>query len=136
MAWWLPEEKGVIRNEEDLQLIMYSKLLTEDHSWAHTAYFIMQDGKMIARNELAFKDITVVNEGCDHIEINERIWDKMQKTYQWRMEQIKKGKIEIRCKQTEEELEEIYGEALLDLLEMKSEDAPFDDYRTLINLIE
>lgn len=126
----------VIRNEEDLQLVMYSKLLNDDHSWAHTAYFIMQDGKMIARNDLAFNNITVVNSGCDHVEINERIWSKMQETYRWRIQQIKEGKIEIRCKQTEEELEETYGSVLLDLLEMKNEDAPFDDYRTLINLIE
>lgn len=126
----------IIRNEEDLQLVLYSKLLTDDHTWAHTAYFIMQDGKMIARNELAFKNITVVNSDADHVEVNERILDKMQQTYRWRMEQIKEGKIEIRCQQTEEELEETYGPALLDLLEMKSDDAPFDDYRTLINLIE
>lgn len=126
----------VIRNEEDLQLVLYSKLLTDDHTWAHTAYFIMQDGKMIARNNLAFKNITVVNADTDHVEVNERILEKMQETYRWRMQQIKAGQIEIRCQQTEEELEETYGAALLDLLEMKSDDAPFDDYRTLINLIE
>lgn len=126
----------IIRNEEDLQLVLYSKLLTDDHTWAHTAYFIMQDGKLIARNELAFKNVTVVSADADHIEVNERILDKMQQTYRWRMQQVKEGKIEIRCQQTEGELEEIYGPALLDLLEMKSDDAPFDDYRTLINLIE
>ncbi|MEL6926551.1 MAG: PD-(D/E)XK nuclease family protein, partial [Bacteroidota bacterium] len=46
--------ENVIKNEEDLQLVMYSKLLTEDHSWAHTAYFIIEQGKLIARNNLAF----------------------------------------------------------------------------------
>ncbi|MEM8909618.1 MAG: PD-(D/E)XK nuclease family protein, partial [Bacteroidota bacterium] len=41
----------IIKNEEDLQLVLYSKLLTEEDQWAHTAYFILENGQMIARNQ-------------------------------------------------------------------------------------
>lgn len=125
-----------IRNEEDLQLVLYSRLLTEENNWAHTAYFVMEDGKMISRNELAFQGITAVSPDLDHQEVNERILNKMEATYQWRMEQIRAGKIEIRCEQTADALDEFYGAALLDLMEMRSGNAYFDDYGTLINLVE
>jgi hypothetical protein len=125
-----------IRNEEDLQLVLYSRLLTEEDSWAHTAYFVMEDGKMISRNELAFQQITAVNPDADHQEVNQRILEKMEATYRWRMEQIKAGKVEIRCEQTAEALDDHYGEELMDLLEMRTGNAYFDDYRTLINLVE
>ncbi len=125
-----------IRNEEDLQLVLYARLLTDDHTWAHSAYFIMEKGRMIARNNLAFKDIIAVSPEADHIEVNQRILQRMADTYRWRLKQVQDGRIEIRCAQTQAELEEIYGEELLDLLEMKREDAPWDDYRTLIYLID
>lgn len=126
----------MIKNEEDLQLVMYSKLLTADETWAHTAYFILENGKMIARNNLAFNESLAVTPDSDHIDINERIWSKMGKTYQWRMDQLRKGQIEIRTDSTLHDFEEVYQEELMEVLEMKKGDSPFDDYRTLINLIE
>ncbi|MFT4759771.1 MAG: ATP-dependent helicase/nuclease subunit B [Paraglaciecola sp.] len=131
----------IIRNQEDLQLVLYSKLLTEDDSWAHTGYFIMEDGKMIARNNLAFKNIIAVSPDVDHTAVNQEILQKMEATYAWRMQQLAAGKVEIRCKQTCGDLEDIYYETetsdtINQLLEMKDGDAFFDDYRTLINLVE
>ncbi len=126
----------VIKNEEDLQLVTYARFLTADENWAHTAYFIIENGKAIARNNLGFKEITGAAPESNHIEVNERIWKKMEATYQWRIEQIREGLIEIRTSQTVGEIEESYGELLMDKLEMKDQDAPYDDYRTLINLIE
>ncbi|MCB0558541.1 MAG: PD-(D/E)XK nuclease family protein [Lewinellaceae bacterium] len=126
-----------IRNEEDLQLVLYARLLGAGHSWAHTAYFIMERGLLLARNNHAFQDINAVAPNADFVEANQRILNRMEATYRWRMEQIRKGEVEIRCKQTQLSLEDAYnGLPLMDILEMKEEDAPFDDYRTLINLIE
>lgn len=125
-----------IRNEEDIQLVFYSRLSANDHTWAHTAYFIMESGRMVARNHLAFRDIIAVSPDADHIEVNQRIFERMEATFRWRLDQIKQGRIEIRCQQTYSELDETYASELIDLLEMKKEDAPFDDYRTLINLVE
>ena len=126
----------MIKNEEDLQLVMYSRLLTAEDTWAHTAYFILENGKMISRNELAFKEAIPVAPSSDHEAINQHIYEMMEKTYQWRLNQLKAGKIEVRTAQTASELEEIYGnDELIEILEMRKENAMFDDYRTLINLV-
>lgn len=128
--------ENMISNEEDLQLITYSKLLSEGNSSAHTAFFIIEKGQAIARNNLAFKELTGIAPESLHEEVNERIWQKMKATFEWRMTQLKNGLIEVRTEQTLNEIEEIYGEEIFDLLEMKDRNAPFDDYQTLINLIE
>ena len=129
--------KEMINNQEDLQLVLYSKLLTEDDIWAHTSYFIIEKGEMIARNNLAFKEIDAVAADADHLQVNENIYAQMEATFQWRIQQIQEGKIEIRCEHTTLDLEDEYaGGQLMDILEMKQKDAPFDDYRTLINLIK
>ncbi len=65
----------------------------------------------------------------------------MENTFRWRMQQIQDGMIETRCTQTIPELENYYddtmeAEEILGMLEMKSNDAPFDDFRTLINLTD
>ncbi len=125
----------IIKNEEDLQLVLYSKLTEPADQWAHTAYFIIEKGSMIARNNLAFKEINPINAEADHHDVHQRIMNKMEATLQWRQQQLKTGQIEIRCELTHQSLEDEYGEILLDLLEMKSKDAPFDDYRTLIDLV-
>ncbi|MEM6320954.1 MAG: PD-(D/E)XK nuclease family protein [Bacteroidota bacterium] len=128
--------KQVIKNEEDLQLVMYSKLLTKDLTWAHTAYFILEKGEMIARNNQAFQNCVAVNPDCDYIEVNERIWAKMTATMRWRRQQLEKGQIEIRTQQTQPELEELYEGELMELLEMRDGNAPFDDYGVLIGLVK
>jgi ATP-dependent helicase/nuclease subunit B len=125
----------LIKNGEDLQLVLYSRLLIEDDSWAHTAYFIIDNARLIARNTLAFNDIKPLLPDVDAFQMNQNIYEKMQKTFAWRIEQIKNGKVEIRTEKTVKELEEVYGEELLDVLEMRQEDAKFDDYRTLIGLV-
>ncbi|MDZ4681437.1 MAG: PD-(D/E)XK nuclease family protein [Saprospiraceae bacterium] len=125
-----------IRNEEDLQLALYAHLITNDENRAHTAYFIIENGRMIARNNEGFKNVPAVVPGSDHVEVHERMMKLMEATYEWRMAQIAQGRIEIRCTQTRLDLEDVYGDTLLDLLEMKQEDAMFDDYRVLVNLVE
>jgi len=126
----------MIKNEEDLQLVLYAHLIPSPSKWAHTAYYVMDRARLIARNTMAFQEINPVSPGADHEAINQHIYDKMTRTFQWRIQQIRQGQIEVRCEQTAVDLEDHYGAALMPLLEMKDKDAPFDDYRTLINLIE
>ena len=132
---------NVLKNEEDLQLVLYSKLVAGEQPWAHTSYFIIENGKLIARNSRAFKNIVPLQPDANAAEVNERILKKMEATWQWRMAQLAKGEIEIRTRQTLQDIEDKYseeghGELMLELLEMKGEDARWDDYRTLINLVE
>jgi PD-(D/E)XK nuclease superfamily len=132
--------ESVIRNEEDLQLVLYARLVAPSGDWAHTAYFIVENGKMLARNTRAFQHISPISPTLDHQEVSERILARMQATWQWRMEQLACGLVEVRCRQTLAAIEDAYtndeGAAMLDLLEMKGEDAKYDDYSVLINLIE
>ena len=118
-----------------MQLVMYSRLLSEEDDWAHTAYFILENARLLSRNNQAFKEIKPLLPDVDAFAMNQRIWGQMLATYQWRVTQIEAGKIEIRTEKTAKELEEIYGAELLDILEMKAEDSKFDDYRTLIGLV-
>lgn len=133
--------KDQLRNGEDLQLVIYSKLLDQHESWAHTAYFIIESGKIIARNNLAFDSAEVVAPEADFREVHQTIWNRIEKTYQWRMNQIKEGEIEVRTELTHEELEELINQnamdpsEFMDLLEMKRGNAKYDDYQVLINLV-
>ena len=127
----------MIKNEEDLQLALYAHLLPLSTEKVHTAYFIMENGRLIARDRSAFKDITPISPDVNPIDVRERILKKMETTLHWRLEQIRQGEVEIRCTPTLAGLDSHYAqEDLLSLLEMKTEDAPFDDYRTLISLIK
>lgn len=134
--------KEQLKNGEDLQLVIYSKLLDQHESWAHTAYFIIESGKIIARNNMAFDTAEVVSPEADYRAIHQTIWNRIEKTYQWRMNQIKEGEIEVRTELTHEKLEEIISQnamdpsEFMDLLEMKSGNARYDDYRVLINLVQ
>jgi hypothetical protein len=125
--------KELIQNGEDLQLILYAHLLPPPEQWPHTAYFILDEGKMIARNTAAFKEAMVAGRGGeDHIVACAAIFEKMEKTFTWRMAQIENGQIELRSARTAPELEALYEGQLFELLEMKNEDARWDDYRTLL----
>jgi 5-methylcytosine-specific restriction endonuclease McrBC regulatory subunit McrC len=127
--------EGKMKNKEDLQLVMYSKLLNNDDSWAHTAYFIMENARPIARNTLAFNELSPVTPNDNYVEVHQDIWDKMTVTYQWRVAQIEKGNIEVRTTHTIPDLETIYGAELNNCLEMRNKNAPYDDYGVLIGLI-
>ena len=125
-----------IKNFEDLQLTLYTHI-TNDKEAPHptAAYFIINEGKMIARTQDAFKEITPVLSDVNFEAVNQSILDKMEKTYQWRIQQLSQNSVEVRCEATVNELEEIYGSELLELLEMKTNDAYFDDYKVLIGLV-
>lgn len=126
----------LIKNEEDLQLVLYSKLVEPTATWAHTAYFIIEKGKLIARNDAAFSEAYPLKPDAQHDQIHETILQRMRSTYTWRTKQVENGFIEVRCERTSNELEEIYYEEDLNaLLEMKGNNAPFDDYQVLINLV-
>ena len=125
----------LIKNSEDLQLVMYARLLNDSDDWAHTGYFIIENARLLARNTAAFAEIKPLTTD-NAFEINEIIWQKMLKTYTWRLNQVTKGHIEIRTTKTARDLEERYGMELLDVLEMKKEESRFDDYGTLIGLVK
>ena len=102
----------------------------------HSAYYILESERLIARNQAAFREVQAVSPGADQREVCQRILARIEATLQWRTRQLASGLIEVRSKQTYRELEHSYrGEAMMPLLEMPTENAPFDEYKTLVNLL-
>lgn len=122
----------MIRNEEDLQLVMYSKLVEPAEIWAHTAYFILEDARLIARNQRAFARAQTAGGTDDHEAAAARIFEKMENTFAWRLAQLTVGDLEIRTKRTAPALEILYEGQLFELLEMRSDSAKWDDFAVLV----
>jgi hypothetical protein len=129
--------KNLLRNAKDLQLCLYADFLRSGEiDRVHTAYFIIRDALLIARNELAFAQIETVPNAEDFTVVQQQTLNKIRNTFNWRWEQLAEGKVEIRCQETLGYLEDLYlDEPHDELLEMEQEDARFDDYRSLIGLV-
>lgn len=94
--------KELLQNYEDLQLVLYSRLLAQmkGGDWAHTAYFSLQDAQFVARSREAFRQAQVPDTAKDAAKmpfqaINQVIWDRMQATFLWRKRQIDAGIIAL-----------------------------------------
>ena len=127
---------NLLSSGEDIQLALYSRLTGGDGGFAHTAYFIIEKARLLVRNTQAFSDVQPVQDEVDHKEVYDALLDRLEKPYQWRLKQLQLGEVEVRCAQTQLDLEDQYGEELLELLEMKTDNAPFDDYDVLIGLVQ
>lgn len=128
---------NLLSSGEDIQLALYARLVAgEEGSFSHTAYFIIEKARILVRNTQAFADVQSVQDEVDHHDIYEMLLDRLEKTYHWRLKQLQAGEVEVRCAQTQADLEDHYGDELLDILEMKSENAPFDDYDALVGLVQ
>lgn len=126
----------LIHNEEDLQLALYTFLLQDAQLTVHSAYYILENERLIARNQAAFREVQAISPGADQQEVCQRILARIEATLQWRTRQLANGLIEVRSKQTYRELERSYSdENMMPLLEMRTENAPFDEYKTLVNLL-
>ena len=125
------EEKQPARKGEGLPAVSIPPF-DPNGKWVHTAYFIISESLFIARNTMAIKECIAVAPQADHHDINKEIYQCIEKTLQWRKQQLAQGMIEIRTAQTAPDLDEIYGEELMELLEMKGDDFRFDDYATLV----
>jgi len=126
----------LLRNQEDLQLALYAYLAAEEGRLPlpHTAYFIIDRGQVLARNEKAFREARPPAPDLDHQAVYRAMYERISATLRWRISQLSEGEIEIRCEQTQQALEAHYGETLLEMLEMKRQTDNRDDYRTLIQI--
>jgi hypothetical protein len=129
--------RDLLRNAADIQLCLYAKFLkTQDIHRVHTAYYILRDGLMLARNELAFEGAEVVPMADDYEVVQRETLSKICQTARWRWNQLQRGTVEVRCRETAPFLEDLYLELPHDeLLVMQEHTSPFDDYRSLIGLI-
>jgi ATP-dependent helicase/nuclease subunit B len=135
MKWTSNSNKyqELIKSGEDLQLILYARLLDDDDTWAHTAYYIINRTVAYSRNNDAFKEAKALASDTNYIEVCKTIYHQMEKTLDWRIQQLQQGLIEIRTEHTAQALEQENPANVLDLLEMKKTNAKYDHFKTLIN---
>ena len=57
---------------------------------------------------------------------------KMAATWNWRIHQLEQGMVEMRSANTLDLLDEEDHDYTSDMLEMKTDDAPYDDYHVLL----
>ena len=129
--------RNLLRNGGDIQLAMYSEFLRRTGpDVVHTAYYILRDALMICRNELAFEGADTVPSEDDFTVVQQQTLQKIRQTFDWRWEQFAEGHLEVRCRETVPFLEDLYLDVAHDeLLVMKDDTSPFDDYKSLIGLI-
>ncbi len=139
--------RNLLRNAKDVQLCLYAEFIRQNQpageapagrqpDSVHTAYYVIRDAQMLSRNELAFANIETVSGPEEAGVIQQDTLRKIKTTFNWRWEQFADGIVEVRCKETLGHLEDIYlNEPHDERLEMETDDARFDDYRSLIGLV-
>ncbi len=128
-----------IKNNEDLQPVLYACLLyQQENRWPHTAFFIIDKATMVTRSEGTFSSSEIIKSDQDLPTLYQEMIQKMARTYRWRIAQLMEGMLEVRCQETHPAIEQHYSSTevpMLELLELHTDDAPFDDYQTLIGLV-
>ena len=129
--------RDMLKNGRDIQLALYADFLRQSgHQRVHTAYYLLRDGLMLGRNELAFSGAETVAVDADYADVQQEMLAKIRATHDWRWQQLAEGVVEIRCAETVGQLDDLYLSVDHDkLLEMKTTSSPFDDYQSLIGLV-
>ena len=121
--------KASLKDNKHLQLVTYSYLnhkTSASQKWPPVAFFIIDGGAMVAQDKLYFPEATDVppTENENHA----MIWQKMEKTWKWRRQQIDKGLIEVTVTGTESDEGSDAGE---DALLIPETSDSFNDYWVL-----
>jgi len=121
--------KASLKDNKHLQLVTYSYLnhkTSQSKKWPPVAFFIIDGGAMVAQDKHYFPDATDVppTENENHAVI----WQKMEKTWKWRRQQIDQGLIEVTVTGTESDEDSDAGE---DALTIPEKSDSFNDYRVL-----
>jgi hypothetical protein len=130
--------KERMENHTDFQLVLYAKLAAEDNGWANTAYFTFKDHQIAARNREVFANAQLASkQATNHQVVMQAIWDKMEKTYYWRKNQLANQSLEIRTSSTIIELEQylqthLTSDEIRAMIELPREENRWDAYRTLL----
>ncbi|MEL7161136.1 MAG: PD-(D/E)XK nuclease family protein, partial [Bacteroidota bacterium] len=138
--------RNLLRNAKDVQLCLYAEFIRQNQpeegellsahpapDTVHTVYYVIRDALLLARNELAFANIETVSGPTEAVVVQRETLAKVRATHNWRWAQFREGTVEIRCRETVGWLEDAYLDLDHDtLLEPETDDARFDDYRSLI----
>ena len=126
----------LMNEDRDLQLALYSSLFNDVGGFSPTAYFIISTGRLFTRDQKAFKH--GIHAGPDDwAAAYEQQLAKLFRTVEYRMGELKEGKIEMGEGISIEELE-IFSldpeQYLLPTGDEVKEPARFNDYSTFTNI--
>jgi hypothetical protein len=128
---------GLMKDDRDLQLALYSSLFNDTGGFSPTAYFIISTGRLYTRDQKAFKH-GIPAGSDDWAAAYEHQLAKLFRTVDYRREELKQGKIEMGEGIPIEELE-IFSldpdEYLIPAEKDKfKEPSRFNDYSTFTNI--
>lgn len=128
--------KNMLKNKEDLQLMLYSFYFDDQAKWWDTCFYIIRDGIFITRDDNLFVSAELVNSKDSTIDVYNDMRERLIKTLDWRFEQFKRGQLELRSSATVQALDELYGDAIFDLLPPKTESYRFDNFGHLLGEVD
>lgn len=82
-------------NEQELQLVIYDKLLQANGRKINLCYYIITNQLFLSRSDEAFKDARVIPSTKSIDAHNKILWDKMINTYTQRFKELNDGTIEV-----------------------------------------
>jgi len=91
----LSTRRDELINEQELQLIIYDKLLQAKNRKIHLSYYIITNQLFLSRSDEAFKDARVIPSNKSIDAHNKMLWDKMINTYAERYKELNEGVIEV-----------------------------------------
>ena len=81
-------------SEEELQLVIYDKLLADKKKTIYLNYYIISEGKFISRTHDAFKKAIVIP-AIYPAEHRQFLWSKVVATYKMRLSELQRGQVEV-----------------------------------------
>lgn len=94
-------------NEQELQLIIYNRLLSAKGRTIHLCYYIISEQIFLARSNIAFQNATVIKSNKSIESHNQMLWNKMMDTYNLRYKELNNGTAELGIELPFSELEGI-----------------------------
>lgn len=128
----LKYRRSELTENQHLQLTIYAYLeQAQGGEWPDQAFFILQDGLLLAQDSSFFPDAAtcIPEEG----ETALSLWQDFEKTWKWRREQLDKGMIEITVQGTEADEDSVPSEDGMHIEEFNDR---FNDFSALTGWIE
>ncbi|GEM_PF-5739471 len=125
--------RDLLRNDEDLQLMLYAKFYGSPDRYWDTCFYIISRGVFLTRTRGLLIEAEVLNRedrGID--EVYSRAFQVAERTLVWRLAQLGNGQLELRTEQNIPDLDSRYGEEVLELMPLPTKSNRYDDYGFLI----
>jgi RecB family exonuclease len=117
-----------LEQNHQLQLAVYAVLRKHaTGAWPSQAYFLLSEARLAAQNSDFFAGATLCPP-ADPAATTPVLWVAFEKTWQWRRDQLDKGRVEVVVEATEADADSVPPEGGLAVAEPKDK---FDDYRSL-----